>query len=74
MGRECSEISFPSKSDQLKWCLENPKLSSDKPFITLLLEKFADAEIYLRQIADTFDLLPLELTLDHLITYLEKQG
>tara|TARA_Y100001968_G_scaffold329451_1_gene378822 strand:+ start:7050 stop:7415 length:366 start_codon:yes stop_codon:yes gene_type:complete len=73
MRQGYSEMSFPSKEDQLKWCLDNPKLSSDKEFINLLLEKFADAEKYLGQIADTFDLLPLELTLDHLITYLEKK-
>tara|TARA_Y100001968_G_scaffold330205_1_gene381412 strand:+ start:1552 stop:1917 length:366 start_codon:yes stop_codon:yes gene_type:complete len=74
MSTQSSEMSIPSKEDQLRWCLDNPKLASDEEFINLLLEKFSDAEIYLSQIADTFDLSPLELTLDHLISYLEKKG
>tara|TARA_Y100001968_G_scaffold308425_1_gene327171 strand:+ start:631 stop:996 length:366 start_codon:yes stop_codon:yes gene_type:complete len=72
MGTEFSQTSFPAREDQLKWCRDNQKLTSDEDFIFLLLEKFADAAIELNQIAEQFALPPLDLTLDHLISYAIK--
>ncbi len=74
MRKESSQGLFPSSKDRLEWCFNNPQLASDEEFIHLLLEKFADAETYLSQIAETFDLAPLDLTLDHLISYIEKKN
>ena len=68
-----SEAVFPTKDEQLHWCLDNPLIKEDKDFISLLLDQFAIAELQLKEIAKNLKRSPMELTLDDLITHAFNQ-
>ncbi len=58
---------LPGEKIWLQWCLDQPGLSSEKRFISVLLEQFAAAARQLEEIALNFNIPPMELTLEHLI-------
>ena len=62
-----SITSLPSYDEQLQWCLEQPTLSHDKEFISLLLNQFSAASIQLERIAARIKIEPLALCLEDLI-------
>ena len=67
MQTQVKTNNLPSKKQQLDWCLANPRLANDKEFISILMNQFEVAALYLEKLALTLEISPLELTLDDLI-------
>ena len=58
---------LPDEQARLKWCIEQPTLVHERPFISVLLEQFAVAGNQLERLATDCETSPLALTLDDLI-------
>mgnify|MGYP001165006966 CR=1 FL=1 len=69
MNTKLKGNSFPTKSEQLEWCMKNEAIANDKDFISLLINQFSIAAIRLDAIAKEFKIEPMDLTLDHLISH-----
>ena len=64
---------LPQEVDWRKWCLEQPGLSKDNVFISVLLEQFSSAANQLEKNSLFLGITPLELTIDDLIRYKRDQ-
>ncbi len=60
---------FPDKKTRLDWFNQQVSLDKDPIFIESLLEQLDVAAKYLEKLADQFQILPSEITLDHLIAF-----
>ncbi|KGG13308.1 hypothetical protein EV05_0988 [Prochlorococcus sp. MIT 0601] len=69
MYQETPRKGFPSEDVRLEWCMNQDVLKNQPEFIPVLMKQFASAESYLENVAASYRVLPLELTLDHLISY-----
>ena len=70
---ESSGNDLPSESDQFNWCASNPALKNDPEFINLLIDQFSVAAQVLEKIAFNYQVPPLELTLEHLISHILEE-
>ncbi len=68
-----NSLDLPKEEARLSWCLNQPTLSEDQAFISILLEQFSAAAQQLETIASFLEVPPLELTIEHLIIYRRKE-
>ena len=62
------EGSLPSENARLEWCLNNPALKDQKPFINIFLKQLSNAAEQLEEIAADLGVSCLDLRLEDLIT------
>ncbi len=67
MDNSSESGSLPNYQERMKWCMEQPKLSKDKPFISIFLNQLGTAGAQLEKIALDAGMMPLDLTLEDLI-------
>jgi len=65
--------SLPSPDIRSRWLLSQGNDLIDEYFLNVLLEQFVSAANQLDNIADHFDISPLELTLDYLIQFVKDE-
>ena len=73
MAGDSSIGSLPSPDIRSRWLLSQGNDLIDEYFLNVLLEQFVSAANQLDNIADYFDISPLELTLDYLIQFVKDQ-
>mgnify|MGYP001222005399 CR=1 FL=1 len=72
MAGESSIGSLPSPDIRSRWLRSHGNNLIDEYFLNVLLEQFVSAANQLDNIADHFDISPLELTLDYLIQFVKS--
>ena len=65
---------LPNNSTRLKWLLKESGYKEDDAFLNLLLDQLEVAGKKLENLAEFYQISPLELTLDHLINSLELES
>ena len=72
MGDQSQTVGFPSETIRTEWLRNQNSSLIDEKFLNAFLTQLVVAEETLRKIANTFEISPMELTLDHLIDFLEN--
>ncbi|WP_269622152.1 hypothetical protein [Prochlorococcus marinus] len=70
MNTDLENGALPSELERCEWLLASTSYKPDDPFVALLLEQFASAATQLEELAERYQISPLELTIDHLINFL----
>ena len=73
MNKNNLEGLIPSKELWLEWCLTNPKMFNDDEFVQVLFEQFAGASKQLEKLSAFFQVAPLDLTINDLISAYEEE-
>ena len=66
--------SLPSEQTRLDWLRSQHYFQREEAFVKVLLEQFAAASKNLEKVADHYQISPLELSLELLISFLEKEA
>ena len=72
MANQSETGCFPNEVIRTKWLLKNNRSLIDEKFLNAFLIQLKVAEETLGNIANTYEISPLELTLEHLIDFLKN--
>ncbi len=72
MSGESKDGSIPNEEMRLKWLLSKEGYQNDEPFVSAFLNQLITAANQLEHLADYYEIPPLQLTLDHLIGFIQK--
>ncbi len=67
IAKDPSKGPFPENTLREEWCLRQVNLAKEKDFIVVFLDQLESAASQLEAIANSFNMSPLELTIDELI-------
>ncbi len=70
MSSDSSINALPDQKTRFDWCTRQAPLAKDPTFIPTLLEQLDVAAIYLEKLADQLNILPCEITIEQLITFI----